>query len=104
MIISVIAFMAAAAASASDGSSASDAVVPASSAPPAISAPPVVKPKPKKDPLDKVVCHEVGETGSHLGGISVCKTQRQWEAITNASQKLLQDTTRGGAGYKSPGG
>ena len=101
MIISAIAFMAAATASVSDGSAGAGTVAAASSAPAAISAPPA---KPKKDPLDKIVCRDVGETGSHLGGVSVCKTQRAWEGLTKDSQKLLQDTTRGGMGYKSPGG
>ena len=101
MIISVIAFMAAATASAADGSAGASTVAAASSAPPAISAPPA---KPKKDPLDRIVCRDVGETGSHLGGGSVCKTQRAWNGLTNDSQKLLQDTTKGGAGYKSSGG
>ena len=104
MIISVIAFMAAATASVSISPAAAGAVAAASSTPPASSAAPAAKPKPKKDPLDKIVCRDVGETGSHLGGVSVCKTQRAWEGLTSDSQKLLQDTTRGGMGYKSPGG
>ena len=104
MIGSIIAIMAAAMLSASDAPAAAGAGPAASSAPPASAAPPAVKPKPKKDPLDKVVCHDDGETGSHLGGISVCHTQRQWNEITAASQKLLQDTTKGGSGYKIGGG
>jgi len=99
MIGSIIGLMAAAMASSSD---------PAPTPPSADSLPasstPAVKPKPKKDPLDKIVCHEDAETGSHLSSAPICKTQRQWNEITAASHKLLEDTTRGGMGYKAPGG
>ncbi len=102
MIGSIIGLMAAAMAAASDGAPTTNAQ-PADTIP-ASSAPAPAKIKKVKDPGDKIVCQDVAETGSHLGGVPICKKQREWDAITSASHKLIQDTTRAGLSYQHPGG
>ena len=102
MIGSIIGLMAAALASSSDaaplaGPSPADT-------PPASSAPAPAKVKKIKDPGDKIVCHDDAITGSHLGGIQVCKKQKEWDAITNSGQEMLNSTNRMQWGYKPPSG
>ena len=101
MIGSIIGLMAAAVAASSDPAPANP---PSADSLPASSAPVPAKVKKIKDPGDKLVCQDVAETGSHLGGVPICKKQREWDAITNASHKLMQDTTRAGLSYQHPGG
>jgi hypothetical protein len=85
MITSVIAFMAAAMASASDGGTSQPAAAPAAPAAPA-AAP---APKGKNDP-DKVVCRTILPTGTRLGGTRVCHTQAEWADITRDSQRTTE--------------
>ena len=105
MISSVVALMAAAIAMAGDVSTSGEALTQASSAPAEAPAPAKpVKVKKVKDPGDTLVCHDDAVTGSHLGGVPICKKQKEWDAITNASQHMLQDTIRMQGGYKPPSG
>ncbi len=105
MISSVIALMAAAIATAGDVSTGGEALAQASSAPADAAAPAKpAKVKKVKDPGDKLVCIEDAVTGSHLGGTPICKKQKEWDAITNASKNMLDNTNRMGTGYKPPAG
>jgi hypothetical protein len=101
MINAVIAMLASAVAT-SGPVDAGSQPLPTADTPPAAAAPakPVKKPK---DPGDKIVCHDDPLTGSHLGS-TVCKKQKEWDAITNASRNLLDNTNHQQMGYKPPGG
>ena len=101
MIGSIIGLMAAAIAASSEPAAAN---LPAADSVPASSAPAPAKIKKIKDPGDKIVCHDDAMTGSHLGGVQICKKQKEWDAITTASKHMLDTTNHGGVGYKPGGG
>jgi hypothetical protein len=41
---------------------------------------------------NKVVCKTEETTGSRLGAMRVCKTKAQWDATSDASRQMLDDT------------
>ena len=100
MINAVIALLASAVATSGSPDAGSQPLAPTDTPPPTAPAKPVKK---AKDPGDKIVCHDDPATGSHLGS-SVCKKQKEWDAISNSSQQFLNTTNRMQGGYKPPGG
>ncbi len=101
MIGSIIGLMAATIATSSDPAAATP---PPADPVPASSAPTPAKVKKIKDPGDKIVCISDALTGSHLGGVQICKKQKEWDAITSASRRMLDTTNKMQGGYKPPGG
>jgi hypothetical protein len=48
----------------------------------------------KKDGGDKVICREMGETGSRLGAKRVCLTRDQWRQQKEAQRTDLEKAQR----------
>lgn len=49
----------------------------------------------------KVICRNLGTTGSRLGGRRICKTREQWAESSRENQKEVQKLQRGGPGSVS---
>ncbi len=77
---------------------------PGSGAPPA--PPPAVKTAtatPAVDPLDQVVCRQMEETGSRLGGARICRTRRDWLQSQRDARRTVEQIQQNGSMTKLPG-
>jgi len=54
-----------------------------------MSGPPAPAPAPPAKKKDPVICKRQEETGSRLGGKSVCMTKSQWDAQRTDAQRTL---------------
>ena len=76
------------------------AVVGASDAPPPSSAPPAAKPA---NPMDKVECRRLEETGTLLGAKRVCMTRQEWLDAARDARRMTEDVQTRGSAAKTPG-
>ncbi len=96
MIAGLIGMMAAAAAAAGD------APAPAAPpSPPAATAP--LKPAVNDNPMEQIECRRLEETGSRLGGKSVCLTRQQWLDQAREAREMTEQSQNRGLMTKTPG-
>ncbi len=77
------------------------AAVGATDAPPS-SAPAAVA-KPAQNPLDKVECRRMEETGTLLGAKRVCMTRQEWLDAAREARRMTEDVQARGSAAKTPG-
>ena len=86
--------MAAAVAAAGDAPSAPTPVSPAT----------VTAPKPVDDnPMTKVECRRMDETGTRLGSKRICMTRQEWLDMTREARTMTESAQARGGMVKTPG-
>ncbi len=78
------------------------AAVGAGDAPPPSSAP-AAKPPASENPMDKVECRRMQETGSLLGGKRVCMTRQEWLNAARDAREMTEGVQNRGGFTKTPG-
>ena len=55
------------------------------------------------DPMHKVECRRLEETGSRLGAKRVCMTREEWLAVAREGRRMVEDVQNRGNAAKVPG-
>ena len=61
----------------------------------AIAADPPSAPPSKDAPKDKMICRHVEETGTRMGGRSICKLESEWRSEEQSAQDIASQRQRG---------
>ena len=95
MFAALIGMMAAAVAAAGDAP-------PAAASPPPAGATTPAQPV-DTDPMHKVECRRMEETGTRLGAKRVCMTREEWAAVARQARSMTEDVQTRGSSARTPG-
>ena len=72
-------------------------------APPAATPPSSSAPAASDNPMDKVECRRLEETGTRLGAKRVCMTRQEWLDAAREARTMTEDVQTRGSSAKTPG-